>query len=131
MSRKYIAIDPEKKDELASIQVGDFVRINDWKRGMKVTHRTERYLLLMGNDFGENVYSVIELLPSTFSYNDRKKGKLTAGPDYWLFGWNGWVDEQGNVDYNDPAKREAYLRTFETGETEFSRRVNSIQVKKK
>lgn len=129
---KYQAVNMADKNELAAIVVGDRIRINDWRNGMNVIHRTEDYLLLAGAQFGKELISVIELLPAKCTYNHREKGHFTAGGDFWLFGWAGWRDENLNILF-DEERMEAYLRSFESGETEFSRRavaVRSMQVLK-
>lgn len=129
---EYQTVNLENENELSEIRVGDRVRINNWRNGMNVIHRTENYLLLTGTQFGKELISVIEILPAKYTHNHMKKGHFTAGGDFWLFGWAGWRDENHNILF-DEERMEAYLRSFESGETEFSRRavaVESMQVLK-
>ena len=130
---KYQNINLSNQSELSSITVGDKVRINDWRTGLVVIHRTENYLLLKGKEYGKEIISVVELLPSKYTHNNREEGYFTAGGDFWLFGWSGWyADEPFEVVMNKDTM-EAYLRSFESGETEFSRRsvaVKNMQVLK-
>lgn len=124
---KYQSVDLANPVELAAIAAGDKIRINDWRNGMTVVHRTENHILLKGNDFGQEIISVIELLPAKYTRNNLEAGHFTAGGDFWLCGWSGWyVDEPFKVVMNERTM-EAYLRSFETGETEFSRHAVTVK----
>ena len=46
------------KDVLDSIKVGDLIKINDWKRPMRVKAVTENYFVMAYKAFGAWVYSV-------------------------------------------------------------------------
>lgn len=130
---KYQNVNLEEKNELDAISVGDKIRINDWRNGFTVVHRIENHILLKGVEFGKEIISVIELLPSNHTRNNREEGRFTVGGDFWLFGWSGWyIDEAFKAVMNEDTM-EAYLRSFESGETEFSRRavaVKNMQVMK-
>lgn len=123
---KYQQVNMSDPKELQAITVGDKIRINNWRAGATVARRTKDYLLLLGSEFGEKFMSVIELLPSEITHNDRTKGYFTAGGDFWLFGWAGWCSGEDCKVVMNEETMEAYLRSFETGITEFSR--NAVAV---
>lgn len=122
---KYIEIEPL---DLRYASIGDDVRINNWRHGYKVTARSENFLYLRGKEFGNDHYSVIELRPSHSAYNDllpEEEPMLTAGPDFWLFGWI--EGEILDLQLFTQEWYSAYLKSWEDGETNFSRRAVAVR----
>lgn len=120
MSKKYTQAEVPTKESLDSILIGDLVKINDWKRAVRVYGTSENFVLVASPFMGSWLYSVIEKRPSTVTHNNRTRGAFTCGPDHWIFGY---VD---GYRPKDRAWLDAYLASWESGETEFSRRAISI-----
>lgn len=101
------------KELLNSVKVGDVVKCNDWKRGIKVIGVTENFFLMATPMFKKTLYSVCckRQLP-----ND----KFEIGVDNLLFGHvcEYKFDIQENID--------DYLNDFENGEIKISGRNYTI-----
>lgn len=115
--------DPPTREALDSIKVGDLVKCNEWKRSLRVKGVSENYFVMARKAFGEAIYSVCEKRPSNCTYNRMHKGYFTIGPDFWLFGALD-LPEYGTDDKEAIA---AYLQSWESGETQFSRHAVSLE----
>lgn len=72
------------KELLDSIEVGDKVLCNDWKRPMKVIAVSKNYFISATKRF----YSICEKLPRKFTHNYAYEGKFTIGPDNYYGYYN-------------------------------------------
>lgn len=124
MKKNCVSYNPPTREALDSIRVGDLVKCNDWQRPFRVVGVSENFFAMTQNMFGDTHYSVCEKRPSSHTRNYREEGCFTIGPDFWLFGapqfphgYN-WDDEEAVA---------AYLASWETGETKFSRSAISLK----
>lgn len=118
--KQYERYENVTKEILDSIEVGNFVKINDWKRPMKVVGVSENYFCMIQKVCGEICYSVCEKKPwGGIRYNAMRGGMFHCGTDNMVFGY-------GNFDYkfNDEKQIENYLKAFENGEVELSQRTS-------
>ena len=76
------------KDVLDNIKVGMLVKINDWKRPMKVVGVSENYFCMIQNVCGNICYSVCEKKPwSGIRYNQMIGGMFHCSTDNMVFGY--------------------------------------------
>lgn len=111
------------KKVLDGIRVDDLIKVNDWKKPMRVRGVSENYAVMTESQFGKLYYSVIEKKPwDGVRYNAMRGGLFHCGKDDWIFG-------STNFDYkfDDPTAIEKYLQEFEGGETHLSER-NAIPI---
>lgn len=130
------------KELLDSVCVGDLIKINDWKKPLRVKGVSKNYFVMATKQFGECVYSVCEKKPwKGTRHNSMVGGMFHVGDDSWIFGSSVWLDfnEDGRYDFDNPEAVKAYLDTFELpeGKEEHSslseRRavpINTIYIKK-
>lgn len=104
------------KEVLDSISVGDTVRINGSKRGMKCQGKTDNFIALANKSFqGKYYYSIIDT--HGFAYDSSEQLRFICGTDNLIFG-----DPLFNYDFSDKEALREYLGRFESGETEVSGR---------
>ncbi len=108
------------KEVLDSINVGDYVRCNYWKRAMKVRYVTENYFVCAVKAFGKGwIYSVCEKKPfGGIGYNDLIGGYFSIGTDNMVFGYQ--HDHAYEFDNEDFLKD--YMSDFEDGTLKLSMR---------
>ncbi|SFM09513.1 hypothetical protein [Pelosinus propionicus] len=111
------------KELLDTIKVGDLIKVNDWKKPMKVRGVSPNYAVMTENNFGKTYYSVIEKKPwDGDRRNAMRGGRYHCGRDNWIFG-----APHFEYKFDDEKAVAAYLQTFERGETELSVR-NAIPI---
>ena len=100
------------------IQVGKLVKINDWKKPLRVVGVSENYFVMKQNMFGKVLYSVCEKKPwDGIRHNSMIGGMFHCGTDNMVFGF---IDFDYKFDDEQEIKR--YLNAFESGEIELSHR---------
>lgn len=103
---KYMEI---KKEILDSIKVGDYIKINDWKRPLIVRGVSKNYFFMSQNMFGKVLYSVCEKIPwGGIRYNAMRGGMFHCGTDNMVFGYCDFDYETKDVD-----EINQYLEAFE------------------
>lgn len=103
---------------LNSIKVGDLVKINDWKRPLKVKGVSEHYIAMAVKSFGKVIYSIIEKKRwDGIKYNDMRGGQFHCGTDDWIFG-----DPYFKYNFDDAEAVNQYLQEFETNKARLSMR---------
>lgn len=113
------------KELLDSIRVGDLVKVNDWKKPLRVKGVSDNYFVMATKQFGDTVYSVCEKKPwGGVRHNEMTGGMFHVGRDSWIFGWFGF-DE--GYDFENAEKTAEYLQSFESEESEISCR-NAIPI---
>lgn len=106
------------KEVLDSIQVGDLIKVNDWKKPMQVKGVSANYAVMIQKQFGDTYYSVIEKKPrSAGQHNAMRQGFFHCGKDDYIFGA---VEFQYRFDDAEAVVK--YLAEFEIGETHLSER---------
>lgn len=117
------------KELLDGIEVGDLIKVNDWKKPLRVKAVSENYFVMATKAFGKAEYSVCEKKPwDGIRYNSMIGGMFHVGDDSWVFGWS------EGYDFDNPEIATRYLQSFEDGESEISPRravpIFTIQIKK-
>lgn len=115
--RKYIEYADKEitRKILDSIEVGDYIRCNDWKRAMKVCGVSENYFVAARKAFGKWIYSVCD--KKVYVPFD-KRPCFSFGPDNRIFGF--LYDHSYEFDNAEFVKD--YLEAFENGSCELSMR---------
>lgn len=104
------------KEILDNIKVGMLVKINDWKRPMKVVGVSENYFCMIQKVCGKICYSVCEKNPwGRIRHNEMRGGMFHCGTDNMIFGYLGF-----DYEFNDEEQIKDYLQAFESEEIELS-----------
>ncbi|MEK3717946.1 hypothetical protein [Paenibacillus sp. FSL R7-0333] len=117
------------KEILDTVSIGNLVRVNDWKKLMRVKGVSENYFVMVRNNFGQLRYSVCEKKPwGGIRHNRMVGGMFHCGTDNMIFGWIGF-----DYKFDDQDQINRYLHAFESGEIELSVRgtipVQRLEVK--
>jgi hypothetical protein len=108
------------KEILDNIKVGMFVKINDWKRPMKVVGVSENYFCMIQKVCGKICYSICEKKPwGGIRHNEMQGGMFHCGTDNMVFGAPGF-----DYEFNDENEIKRYLQMFEEDKIELSRRTS-------
>ncbi len=106
------------KELLDSIKVGDLIKVNDWKKPLRVKGVSENYFVMSTKTFGKTDYSVCEKKPwDGIRHNSMVGGMFHVGTDAWIFGSPVFKDG----DYYNFENKELtydYLKSFELSEME-------------
>lgn len=123
MSKQYIHYTNVTKEILDTIKVGDLVKINDWKKPMKVKAVSENYFVMTQKQFGNTYYSVCSKLPwNGFMYNNMRGGMFHCSSDNWIFGSPLSIYYPDLYEFENEDANQKYLQQFESGECELSER---------
>lgn len=115
---EYVGISPVTKQDLESVKIGDYIKVNNWYRAMRVRAISENYILCANKSFdGVFIYSVISKNPASFTRNNIIENLCYCGKDNQIFG-----DLDFDYDFDDESKCRQYIQKFETGELEISHR---------
>lgn len=107
------------RELLDSIKVGDYVKFDNHRRGMKVCGVSDNYIVAATKAFnGRFIYTIIKKIKWTGQYNFMSRDTFIHGTDDMLFGfYHEHAYEFDNEDFvND------YLKALENGEVGLSRR---------
>lgn len=105
--------DEISKELLDSICTGDLVKINDWKRPLRVKGISKDYFVMARKCLGNSLYSVCEKKPwAGIHYNAMVGGMFHCGTDSWLFG----APMLDSYDFDDADATKRYLESFELPE---------------
>lgn len=118
MKKDYCVYENEAvtKEVLDKIQVGNLIKINDWKRPMKVVGVSENYFCMIDKVFGKLYYSVCEKKPwSGIRYNEMRGGMFHCGTDNMIFGYMDF-----DYEFDNEEQIKGYLDAFEREEIELS-----------
>jgi hypothetical protein len=116
----YVVPNEITKEFLDTINVGNLVKINDWKKPMRVKGVSENYLVMHQNLFGNDFYSVMEKIPNKIRHNSMMPGLFHCGTDHWVFGYSGMDD----YSFTNCYTTKDYLQSFEDGESKLSERTS-------
>lgn len=108
------------KEVLDIIKVNDFVKINTWKRPMKVIAVSENFIIMWRKHFKTFGYSILEKFKRGYSHN------LVYGDENCGFSFNDFVCGPDNYyckfDYSNKQDCEKALTELENGDLEVSTR---------
>lgn len=135
MKNKYICHTTITKEILDTINVGDLVKINDWKKPMRVRAVSDNYFVMTQNIFGSIFYSVCEKIAwNGIKHNNMIGGMFHCGTDNWLFGSPLTLEYENLYAFDNEEANREYLQEFEEGKCELSHRssvpIHSLYVKK-
>ena len=134
MKQQYNVYENVTREILDTVKVGDLIKVNDWKKPMKVKAVSENYFVMTQNIFGNIYYSVCSKLPwEGIRHNDFTGGMYHCGPDDYIFGSPLCADYDDLYTFEDEVANRKYLESFENGETQLSERrgicIDSIAIK--
>lgn len=119
----YIHYSNVTREILDTICVEDLIKINDWKMPLRVKAVSENYFVMTRKQFGHTVYSVCSKRPwNGIRHNAMRGGMFHCSTDSWVFGSPLSVDYENLYDFENSEANDAYLLSFESGESELSER---------
>lgn len=111
------------REILDTVKVGDLVKINNWKRPLRVKAVSKNYFVMAMPCFGEVLYSVCSKMPwNGIRHNKMVGGMFHCGTDNWIFGSPLVFEHENIYEFKDEECNRIYLESFEKGETELSHR---------
>lgn len=123
MKSQYIHYTNITREILDTIKIGDFIKVNNWKRPMKVKAVSKNYFVMTQNLFGKHYYSVCSKLPwDGVRHNSMVGGMFHCSKDNWIFGCPLIFDYPELYYFENDESNQKYLQTFENGESELSER---------
>lgn len=123
MKKQYIHYTNVTKDILDIIKVGDLIKVNGWKRPMRVKAVSKNYFVMTQNQFGNKYYSVCSKLPwGGIRYNSMVGGMFHCSTDSFLFGCPLSINYPNLYEFENEEANRQYLQAFEDGEYELSER---------
>ena len=108
------------KELLNTIKVGDFIKVNTWKRPMKVIAVSENFFIMWRKHFDTFMYSICEKNKRGYAHNMFYRPKCGFDDDEFVCGPDNYVF--GKYDYNDVDECREALVDLESGEMEVSQR---------
>lgn len=123
MSKQYKHYTSVTKEILDTIKVGDLIKINNWKKPMRVKAVSENFFVMTQKNFGNTYYSVCSKLPwDGIIHNSMRGGMFHCGPDDWIFGSPLCANYDNLYEFENGEGNEAYLQEFEAGRVHLSER---------
>lgn len=121
--KQYIHYTNVTREILDTIKVGDLIKVNDWKKPMRVKAVSENYFVMTQKMFGDTCYSVCSKLPwDGIRYNSMRGGMFHCSTDNWVFGSPLSIDYRDLYQFENEEANQKYLQSFENGECELSER---------
>ena len=123
MSKPYRHYTEITREILDTIKVGEFVKINDWKRPMKVKAISKNFFVMTKKQFGKTYYSVCSKLPwDGVKHNEMTGGMFHCGGDNWIFGSPLTITYEKLYEFDNEESNKKYLQEFEDGKAQISER---------
>lgn len=123
MKKNYVHYDNITRDVLDTIKVGDLIKVNNWKKPMRVKAVSDNYFVMTQNMFGDTYYSVCSKLPwKGVRYNSMRGGMFHCSTDNWIFGSPLSFDYENLYKFENEEANQKYLQQFENGDCELSER---------
>lgn len=123
MKKNYVHYDNVTRDILDTIKVGDLIKVNNWKKPMRVKAVSNNYFVMTQNLFGDTYYSVCSKLPwKGIRYNGMRGGMFHCSTDNWVFGSPLSFDYENLYRFENEEANQRYLQQFEDGDCELSER---------
>lgn len=125
MGYTYTTYEKVTREVLDSVKVGDLIKVNDWKKPMKVKAVSKNYFVMTQNLFGKLYYSVCsKLVWDGVRYNAMRGGKFHCGTDNWIFGSPISAEYENVYKFENDETNQKYLEEFENGVSELSMRTS-------
>lgn len=123
MKKEYVHYDNVTREILDTIKVGDLIKVNDWKKPMRVKAVSDNYFVMTEKQFGKTYYSVCSKLPwNGIRHNNMIGGMFHCSPDDWVFGSPLTLDYEDLYSFENEEANQKYLQQFEDGEVHLSER---------
>ena len=123
MGKQYIHYDNVTREILDTIKVGDLIKINHWKKPMRVKAVSTNYFVMTQKQFGDTYYSVCSKLPwDGIRHNSMIGGMFHCSSDDWIFGSSLTFDYENLYEFENEEASQKYLKQFENGECKLSER---------
>lgn len=123
MSNTYTHYNPVTREALDTIKAGDLVKVNDWKRPMRVKGVSENYFVMTQPVGKRTMYSVVSKKPwGGIRHNAMVGGMFHCGPDNLIFGSSIAFEHHDLYYFNDAEMTAEYLQQFEDGDISISER---------
>lgn len=128
MTKQYKHYTNITREILDSIDIGDLIKINDWKKPMIVEAVSDNYFLMIQERNGHTYYSVCSKLAwNGIKYNAMVGGMFHCGTDNWIFGTPLCLKYENVYEFDNPYITRLYLKEFEEGKAHISER-NGIPI---
>ena len=123
MSKQYVHYTNVTREILDTIKVGDLIRVNDWKKPMRVKSVSDNYFVMTQKQFGDTYYSVCSKLPwDGIRHNSMIGGMFHCSTDDWIFGSPLCIDYKDLYQFENEEVNQKYLQQFEDGVCHLSER---------
>lgn len=123
MKKEYVHYTNVTREILDTIKVGDLIKVNDWKKPLRVKAVSDNYFVMTSKMFGDTCYSVCSKLPwGGIRYNSMRGGMFHCSTDNWVFGSPLGIDYKDLYQFENEEANQKYLQQFEDGECELSER---------
>lgn len=123
MSNQYEHYTDITREVLNKVNVGDLIKINDWKRPLRVKAVSQNYFVMSTNLFGKQYYSVCSKIPwDGIRHNNMVGGMFHCGTDNWIFGSPLSKEYDDLYEFNNEEANRRYLQEFENGVNQISHR---------
>lgn len=123
MNKQYIHYDNVTREVLDTVKVGDLIKVNNWKKPMRVKAVSDNYFVMTQNLFGDTYYSVCSKLPwEGTRHNSMIGGMFHCSTDDWVFGCPLTIDYPDLYKFENVETNQKYLQQFEDGKCKLSER---------
>ena len=123
MKKQYTHYTNVTREILDTIKVGDLIKVNNWRRPMRVKAVSENYFVMTQNVCGDICYSVCSKLPwDGVMYNSMRGGMFHCSTDNMIFGSILAIDYPDLYKFENEEANQKYLQEFENGDLELSER---------
>lgn len=119
--KQYLVYEKENitKELLDSIEPNDSIKINTWKRPLKVIAVSENFIIMWKKHFDTYVYSILEKNKRGHEHNLCYRPNVGYMADEFVCGPD---DHYGKYEYNNVEECKKALEELESGELEVSTR---------
>lgn len=119
--KKYEVYEKENitKELLNTIKVGDFIKVNTWKRPLKVIAVSDNFFIMWKPHFNSWMYSICEKNKRGYAHNMIYRPHCGFDDDEFVCGHD---DHYCKYDYSDPEECKKALDDLENGEIEVTTR---------
>ena len=123
MSKQYKHYTNVTREILDTIKVGDLIKVNDWKKPMRVKAVSKNFFVMTQKNFGDNYYSVCSKLPWDGTiHNNMRGGMFHCGSDDWILGSPLCISYDNVYEFENEEANKKYLQAFEDGKVHLSER---------
>lgn len=123
MNKQYKHYTDVTREILDTIKIGDLIKINNWKKPMRVMAVSKNYFVMKSKVFKTNYYSVCSKLPwNGVKHNNMTNGMFHCGADDWIFGSPLGITHKNLYEFINEESNRKFLQEFEDGKAHISER---------